>query len=320
MARLIDRVLNSDWMPHRLVGGHPTAFSRWTQLTGQLRANLAVANVFVIDNVSKWYFEAPDNCKTWVLTRDFPNVAPPYPVMWMEHKPPKYVMERPSVSGKLSRNPEELKLMDKMPMQLTDTQGRCSPTGVLILSRDTGTGWESEYYVFIEHHDGTIIAPWGMEQIVSDKQGKPLYTNPMTFGERVIDEHDQEFHATQLMCVPFMLAVSFLHCKNVTLINNEPSAALNKKYRKKTNKNLITYKTLEIEPMRKVLRTEGKMDTHGIQHALHLCRGHFKHFEDKGLFGKYKGMYWWESHVRGTDRERLVEKEYSVNPPKDKAA
>ena len=33
--------------------------------------------------------------------------------------------------------------------------------------------------------------------------------------------------------------------------------------------------------------------------ALHFVRGHFKDYSVKGLFGKYKKVYWWDSQVRG---------------------
>ena len=46
--------------------------------------------------------------------------------------------------------------------------------------------------------------------------------------------------------------------------------------------------------------------------ALHICRGHFKDFSNHGLFGKYRGTYWWPMHTRGSSDNGLVVKDYRV--------
>jgi len=70
---------------------------------------------------------------------------------------------------------------------------------------------------------------------------------------------------------------------------------------------------LEIEPMKKVLKSEGNIDEVGLQRALHICRGHFKDYSNgKGLFGKHKGLYWWDSTVRGTESEGKIIKDYNI--------
>lgn len=72
------------------------------------------------------------------------------------------------------------------------------------------------------------------------------------------------------------------------------------------------YYTLEINPMTKVLKTEGQINTNGLKQALHLCRGHFKAYDGKGLFGKYTGTYWWPSHYRGNESIGLINKTYEI--------
>jgi hypothetical protein len=41
-------------------------------------------------------------------------------------------------------------------------------------------------------------------------------------------------------------------------------------------------------------------------------RGHFKDYSVKGLFGRYKGVYWWDSQVRGEVNGGVVDKDYRV--------
>lgn len=115
-------------------------------------------------------------------------------------------------------------------------------------------------------------------------------------------------------CVfPALLAMSFMNCKNVQVAEHNPPDKVQRKREKNKKPPLTRYYTLEIEPMKKILKTEGKVDEVGLQRALHICRGHFKDYSNgKGLFGKYKGLYWWDSTIRGTSEAGIIEKDYSI--------
>ena len=48
---------------------------------------------------------------------------------------------------------------------------------------------------------------------------------------------------------------------------------------------------------------------------MHICRGHFKDFrEGTGLFGKLKGMYWWNQQLRGAPEFGVCDKDYQIEP------
>ena len=107
------------------------------------------------------------------------------------------------------------------------------------------------------------------------------------------------------------IALTMFHCKNIELVNNSlPDKVLKK--RKKRNKPAFVYKTLNVMPLRRIVNKEGGTEGEKIQKALHLCRGHFKDYREKGLFGKYKGLYWWDMHMRGNKREGEIVKDYRV--------
>ena len=136
----------------------------------------------------------------------------------------------------------------------------------------------------------------------------------------------------QFLCTG-LLTLSFLHCKNVTLKTVEepgsseqspPSSrkAQKKKRRKQTAIRdqqpvqpgpTVTYHILDVEPMKQVLRTEGQAEQQGLKRAMHICRGHFAHYEEgKGLFGKYHGTYWRAQHVRGSAEQGTRIKDYRI--------
>jgi hypothetical protein len=118
-----------------------------------------------------------------------------------------------------------------------------------------------------------------------------------------------------------LLALTFLNCKNVTVTDNEGKYATRQERRAAERRNdppLVTYKTLQIEPMKKVLATEGNIAHNGLAKALHICRGHFATYtEERPLFGKYSGRFYIPAHVRGSADVGIVHKRYNVNAPKE---
>jgi hypothetical protein len=113
------------------------------------------------------------------------------------------------------------------------------------------------------------------------------------------------------------LAISFLHCKNVTLVDRPIPEKVRRRRAARGYSPGTQFKELRVEPMRKILRTEGRSDEVGLKRALHICRGHFATYtEDKPLFGRTVGTFWVPAHVRGTKDAGEVRKSYKVEAPR----
>lgn len=120
--------------------------------------------------------------------------------------------------------------------------------------------------------------------------------------------------STEMWMFPALLAMSFMHCKNVDLVAVEPDVKVNRERWKAGLHPFVRYHTLDIEPMRRVLKTEGNIEADGIKKALHICRGHFATYTDeRPLFGKVSGTFWVPAHVRGTSERGVVIKDYRVS-------
>jgi len=108
-----------------------------------------------------------------------------------------------------------------------------------------------------------------------------------------------------------------LNCKNISTQTTYPSEKLNKKRRKNNKPELLTYKTLFINIIRKTKLDTGKehirkTTTESLTRA-HLCRGHFKHFtKEKPLMGKHVGVYWWDAQLRGDKTAGKIIKDYEL--------
>jgi hypothetical protein len=132
-------------------------------------------------------------------------------------------------------------------------------------------------------------------------------------------------HQARLSLAPLqhtaLLTISFLHCKNVALQEvRPPKKPLSNSQRRRGERPRppLSYHVLDIRPMRQVLRTEGQEARLGTRRALHICRGHFAHYKERGLFGKYKGTFWIPQHVRGSAEQGVQVKDYRIVLPDQK--
>jgi hypothetical protein len=126
-----------------------------------------------------------------------------------------------------------------------------------------------------------------------------------------------------------LFAIGLINTKNVELIDHIPPPKLSKKHEKKYGEPLVTYKTIQVNPMRTVKRMDGdevpssERDTtsQGIQ-PLHIVAGNFADYRDgPGMFGnpKLKGVFWRPQHIRGNADRGVVVKDYEVKAPEDQS-
>jgi len=272
--------------------------------TQSLIADLKIATVIVADNVARYYFESEQDY--WDLEKDFPNLAPPFERFFIEYRSPRQMR----VEGKT---------IDMEPFRV----------GILFGGWQGDTGWELSGIYF--HEIGKTIYPGlGTFTMLVDRDGHimkdsnnnaiKIFYDPQRL-DRLFPEGYSNINiagAIQMMINPALLAISFMHCKNVTLVQQKTSARIARKARRHRGIIPVRYYILDIEPMKQVLRTEGASNKTGIKNALHICRGHFKDYsQGRGLFGKYRGMYWWSDQVRGNPSEGIVVKDYHVKGKED---
>ena len=341
MKRLADMVLSGIVAP-----------SWWTkqvkrQTQEQLNSRLPGVEKFLIDNVMA-YFYSETTKDQWGMWDDFPNIAPPFESFWMEGFYPSYAS--PELSERSNALLEGLRSIGSSP---AIGVGYWVQSHKIYEDREWW-GWAMTALPFIPGLDGKVGGPTGMVTLPIDKHGRPTKQGDLPYGlakdhirrwggiEAAVgggipagEEFEQlakrkgwsdddiekwkDYFVTQTVAgfLPFMLALSFIHCKNVS--QSEVSLTP-RRHRKQTElgSSRYTYKVLDINPMKKVLKTEGQIDNVGLKKALHICRGHFATYtEDAPLFGRVTGTFWKEQHLRGDPRAGVVEKDYCVHPPKE---
>ncbi len=292
-----------------------------------------------ITSASDWFFEYSDK-EEWDNRDDFPMITPPFPLMWMEFRSPNFI----NSAGRQSEYPREIESTGCMsvcfPIKESESR-KVIENGLLrsLVERHAGGGpssntnpdedkarikkaldngrearWIAMWHVFavnryrrsVHHIDSTAayIDPNG--QMVTEC----FYVMASESNIQARYQFNGSFGGGSLQ--PFLFATSLMHAKNVSL-EDDPLPASFAKRRAKDGKPVLTFKVLRIEPMRKQAKQESKPGESGTKRAMHIVRGHFKDYRNSGgLFGKYKGLYWWDMHVAGDVANGQVVKDYAI--------
>lgn len=262
----------------------------------------------VIENIAEFFYGSE---KGFDLS-DFPNIAPPFENFLMEHHV-TLPDGRMVLQGNLfvSIDCRDERLPNFIESFFRGNNDLIADSKVKVKS----SRWMTIVYHGLVNKNRLVV--WHSKTVFfTNETGCFLESDKSMF----VSVRDSTLPESSILGIvyPSFLAISFMHCKNVTVEQVEPIAKVSKRYEKKTGKPLEKYHVLNIEPMKKVLRTEGDSEKTGLKRALHICRGHFKDFsQGNGLFGKFRGLYWWDSQARGSHQQGIVDKDYNVKTPKE---
>lgn len=306
MARLYDRIMAGDVRP----------VVDQEVLAPESTEALATVPVIVADNVAEFYYAGTDQ-EEWEIEKDFPNLAPPFEQFWIEAARPSRIISEEFGVLKPTNIPSRwggyFSSM-RNPDRIGDPRWEWTINAVL---------WSTFKGV------REVVGPLGVYGVFVDKGGAPAAIGRPSAGYVMLFRHKdgtgQLMGGTEDVFInfiaglikPFLLSISFMHCKNVERREITQPPALNKKWERKHGRPLVRYHVLDIDPMKKVLRDEGRSAETGLKKALHICRGHFATYtEDAPLFGRLTGTFWKPQHVRGSATEGVVVKDYNVRAPR----
>lgn len=251
-------------------------------------------------NVADYLYMANDK-EIWTH-KDFPNIAPPFPNMWFEYRTPEFSND----SGVKKQWTEEMK----------------GCLGVFIKSKEVNfpnVKWICNSFYFIKFNNQREFPPIFLGCLIwmvdaDDKSSNKDHVLMMTPHQDINTEKRKQEMLDWLSSLSYTpkLTICFLHCKNVTMKEEfSPSHNLNLSRERKGKVPLLKKYVLEIDQIKKIIRAASNGDAITSK-ALHICRGHFKDFNARGLFGKHKGIYWWPMQTRGNKEFGEIQKDYEV--------
>lgn len=271
---------------------------------GQASAPIALdhTEAFDVTEIDRMIAESERDAFPYTWT-DLPNIAPPFQKFFMFAKAGGTYI----VNGQRHNHPSGWKgalfVSHKVPKGWGIEVFLCGGKDACV--------WQEESLVLAVANDGRMAQLEGRQRgefglvIRSERRKKELAGSGLS-GQDIIT-------AITGAVYPFFLAISIMHCKNVTAarVARSPKFA---EVRRKKGTPIYSYGVLNIKPVAKLAESVGVSGNGaGVLKALHLCRGHFKDYrEGAGLFGKTRGMFWWDASVRGSVESGVRVKDYRI--------
>lgn len=277
------------------------------------------------------------------IMEDLPNCAPPFSVFWVEARIPQKFQRKEAIG--ISNNiavfclcpkREDWKLLSgTLPGKPTATEETVTqvfqrwPDAHWVIcgtplfeciyeggeKADNTVAHGARFFIPIAQ-DGRVLAP-PVTQIPREALGDEEAANFTQFDD-LNTEGNKNLAWLNVLAYRysyFLLSVCcFFNCKNVDAVKIPPPEKLNKKRRANGKAPLVGYHVLVLDKIAAAVRAAGSnIEQSGIKLALALQRGHFKHYEKgRGLFGRWKGTYWWNENARGDEANGIVVKDYAT--------
>lgn len=267
----------------------------------------------ILDNVSDYYMLS--DRQEWDICDDIPNWAPPLSRVFAEWNEDGgqqgvFAMSIDTTLATGATAKEIGRLISRM----------CGYDTDLAIDDLEGTLSESRWVTITSNWASLASKPvcgrpvWlGLKSALFISKSGKLLRPPVYIGDgcKLINDGILQQTSTHSALCVYGLGISFLHCKNVSTV--EVDQSFNDKWHRLSGVAKYRFHILNIDHMKRTLRTEGRSDELGQRKALHICRGHFATYEDKPLFGKYTGTFWKPDHVRGDAEAGVTDKVYRVS-------
>jgi hypothetical protein len=120
-----------------------------------------------------------------------------------------------------------------------------------------------------------------------------------------------------------LTAICFANCQNVTTTEHHQPRQQRRAAERAGRPPLVTFRTIDIGPVTRILREEGQVETTGLGRALHLCRPHWKHYRAGTYMGRKDApamTFRVPLHTRGSLQRGVVLKDYRVLRDKEEPA
>lgn len=263
------------------------------EVTHKISSMIKPDAIFKIQNVYE-YMRTNYDGKEIVQLVSMPSFRPPFKTTWWEFTEKNYI-DTPNISIGIMTILDDNLLLGKENENIRE--------------------WVNKKYPTCKHLLYAFITAQTVEKIMGfflplDENGIALSNGWGTLSEFRDSAKANDVVAPWLLTI--ILALSFLNCKNVLKVENYFPDKLLKARQRKNKPYFEKYYTLQIEHMKKALQNEGQINKMGINYAFHICRGHFKTYDERPLFGKVTGTFWVPAHVRGDPSIGKIKKDYEI--------
>lgn len=280
-----------------------------------------------IDQVVEYFYAGTDK-EMWERNRDFPFLIPPFDRVWLESSQPSRIVSE--IHGVVNwTGPSRMAV--HISRHNTPTNGAFNVAGALggSLSLSGPPGTKHALFITLYAEYGSVFTTEAALHVPMflDEFGAPLFfwddagRMRETFivppaildmlNERGIDRDGYAQEMNRFLD-PFLLALSFLNCRNA-VVSEMRVARHERRRQEKAGTASAKHYVLTIDALKRVVSARVAEAGESVQKALHICRGHFATYsDDHPLFGKHTGKFWRPAHIRGHAESGVVTKDYSL--------
>ena len=277
----------------------------------------------IADEVWQLFALADEEYSIHDLAPTLGPVRPPFPTMWVEGRFPSRII----VPG-LGDIPSPFRYSGAL---VTSGPSKLAHLPVRGEKHSVTTNVDDAMMFLLEGYQDQVALVFG---VVEDNYRK-LHEFRASFG---FASHDGRFEVTPSeeswriwgpdepdllqglgICTlnPLLLTMSFMHCKNVRMEEEPvPPALARANARRGHPEPFATWHRLRVPSLNEGLRAAH--NSRGAVLPLHLVRGHFKTYtEEKPLFGKLTGTWWWNWAAKGSAEAGTRGHTYDVGIPEE---
>ena len=256
------------------------------------------AHVFLVNNATSYYWEHPEDQP---LVRDFPAPIPPMSQTWFEGT----AQDGELFGALLQCGPLDAEAMTALPRRR-----------MAQIANGGSQLFVDCHLIALHQNDGEDQPDWRGRLSWTVNERHEIGPGLLWYPQQALREGVKFISRdASLMADDFWLpamgglffALALLHCKNVSTV-----AALGSRQRKRAAERAglprVEYRTLVVDQMRRAMSSTGNGG--GWENRFHICRGHFKQYDERPLFGRVKGRFWWPAHTRGNAERGVIIKQY----------
>jgi hypothetical protein len=280
-----------------------------------LRSLLSEAVCVEATNVARHFDEnyiGGDAGKTF--WSDLKCLVPPHRKFFIEWEQPRIPTAKRMGTLFLACTPE---LALKVANGFLGEEGFATPAKIDEFRRDLRCKWIYLTLNFLEFakspdHVSSLRGPYHIGTISVAEDGA-LLNFWMSHGSVIDKEESVQVGLASLVA---WTTLSMLNCANIDQVTHHAPTAFQKARTRNGKKPLVSYHTVRVnfEKTPRSIAAEG-LPGDSSTSRLHKKRGHMKDYRrGKGLFGRYKGIWYWGPALAGSEEEGVVVSDYEVRP------
>lgn len=317
-AHLLDTLLSEIVLPPQPARDVVLVQEEMFQHNAALRQILGGATCIEATNVARFFDQSYmiDEASGEAFWRDLKCLVPPHTKFFVEWDQPRIPTAKRMGMLFVACAPHEA---EEVARAIIGAGARSTPEKIAEFRQDPRCRWIYLTMDFLEfphkQDDGHISGLRGPYHVgtISVAEDGSLLKFWMSHGS-VINEHESLQVAAAALVAWTTLAM--MNCANILTIEHKVPDAFQKARVRGGKKPLVSYHTVKVDLDKTPRQVAAEsLPGDGSQPRLHKKRGHMKDYrKGKGLFGRYKGVWFWGETLAGSEEEGVIVADYEVTP------